>query len=596
MRYSLPCKVDGQGAWDAELDLEDSTNYVTEKVLDSIGFVHVSLSDYGRKMVNDVNVEIHRVKFKTDFVVLDYANEGEPSIIVNNVIDLLEEIGSSSEEVDKMGKANRNKRYKINKLTPPPSLKLEEIPSTSTISPQLIYYPLTSKLREKMKKVLDIRYKELEEMKPILEVLENYVIYKKKLDEILMGKERLNNKDFSKEDKVGIIKHGLPKKMSDPRNYVLPVKINGVVEMVALVDTGASVSVLPYSLHKDLGLVTIAIGSTLRTCSAIIDMGRGEDDWLGNFEVGRDEDGNTKYGLVAPLFLDIEDDMERALVIEAYFNPFKYIIVFKKLVDFLDLKSHKDTLPNPLIAKYEKKNKKNTITYSLQPVSNGDGDVFVDYSWERALSIDDEVYLEWHILTLPEFALVLGLFTEDEVNHRLFSVHFGKLEVDDRQFDHREYWTKVGKPTLTNHKEVVVKKPLMRIMHKLISRGVNLAWIIADQLYKHAPGTKESSIICVGHCVTRIASSLGYCVDDEIKKCSEPIDCEYWTTKMLTEELDEKNLYLLKENGIPTQAGIGSRGDDYFTSAMPNFYGNSSGYAVGVSSGGAGFDDEDMDE
>ncbi|GKC92257.1 hypothetical protein Tco_1157699, partial [Tanacetum coccineum] len=40
--------------------------------------------------------------------------------------------------------------------------------------------------------------------------------------------------------------------------------------------------------------------------------------------------------------------------------------------------------------------------------------------------------------------------------------------------------------------------------------------------------------------------------------------------------------------------GLG--GDDYFTSAMPDFGGNSSGYAVGGSSGGAGFDDEDMDD
>ncbi|GJX81010.1 hypothetical protein Tco_0329159 [Tanacetum coccineum] len=120
----------------------------------------------------------------------------------------------------------------------------------------------------------------------------------------------------------------------------------------------------------------------------------------------------------------------------------------------LKKKSRKDTLPNPLITEYEKRNKKNTITYSLQPVSNGnlkwkdlpsverhtycerllklhdrsigvprvgnwgmfnaygfedtlrnmmkleyiykgDGDVFVDYSWERALSINDEVYPKW---------------------------------------------------------------------------------------------------------------------------------------------------------------------------------------------------------
>ncbi|GJS93973.1 retrovirus-related pol polyprotein from transposon TNT 1-94 [Tanacetum coccineum] len=103
----------------------------------------------------------------------------------------------------------------------------------------------------------------------------------------------------------------------------------------------------------------------LRTCGAIIDMGRGtlciddgvirhtyfpkpqsksyveafemegEDDWLGSFEVGRDKDGNVKHGPVAPSFIDIEDDMERALAMEAYFNPFKNVIVFKKFVVFL---------------------------------------------------------------------------------------------------------------------------------------------------------------------------------------------------------------------------------------------------------------------
>ncbi|GKB39496.1 hypothetical protein Tco_0884438 [Tanacetum coccineum] len=45
------------------------------------GFMRVNFCDYGRKMVNDVNVEIHGVKFKADFVVLDYVNEGEPSIM-----------------------------------------------------------------------------------------------------------------------------------------------------------------------------------------------------------------------------------------------------------------------------------------------------------------------------------------------------------------------------------------------------------------------------------------------------------------------------------------------------------------------------------
>ncbi|GKB21702.1 putative ribonuclease H-like domain-containing protein [Tanacetum coccineum] len=184
----------------------------------------------------------------------------------------------------------------------------------------------------------------------------------------------------------------------------------------ALADTEESVSVFPFSLYKKLGLsdlrpyhsnltmaentqakamgevrnVRIQIGYQaylveflvldilvdkelplllgclfLRTCGAVIDIGRGtisiddgvirhtyfpkprakaylenfeideEDDWLSCFEVGHDENGNPKYGPVAPSFLDIKDKMDRALAIEAYFNPFKNIIVFKKLIDFL---------------------------------------------------------------------------------------------------------------------------------------------------------------------------------------------------------------------------------------------------------------------
>nr|GEX63623.1 hypothetical protein [Tanacetum cinerariifolium] len=59
-----------------------------------------------------------------------------------------------------------------------------------------------------------------------------------------------------------------------------------------------------------------------------------EKDLDANLE-GRDEDGNPKYGPLLPSFLDIKDDMERALAMKAYFNPFKNIFFYKKLVDFL---------------------------------------------------------------------------------------------------------------------------------------------------------------------------------------------------------------------------------------------------------------------
>ncbi|GKC06993.1 hypothetical protein Tco_0998603 [Tanacetum coccineum] len=86
--------------------------------------------------------------------------------------------------------------------------------------------------------------------------LENYGPYRTKLDEVsLMGnRARLNSDDYGEEVKMIIMELGLPKKICDPGNFVLPVEVNGTIEMNALTDTRASVSVLPYCLFMNLGL------------------------------------------------------------------------------------------------------------------------------------------------------------------------------------------------------------------------------------------------------------------------------------------------------------------------------------------------------
>ncbi|GKG57238.1 hypothetical protein Tco_0584664, partial [Tanacetum coccineum] len=68
MRFSMPCGMDGQGAWDAELDMTDSYNYMTEEMVE-------------KKMVKDVRMEIHGFRFLVDFFMIGYANKGEPSVI-----------------------------------------------------------------------------------------------------------------------------------------------------------------------------------------------------------------------------------------------------------------------------------------------------------------------------------------------------------------------------------------------------------------------------------------------------------------------------------------------------------------------------------
>ncbi|GJS36857.1 hypothetical protein Tco_0535239 [Tanacetum coccineum] len=74
-----------------------------------------------------------------------------------------------------------------------------------------------------------------------------------------------------------------------------------------LTDQCANFLVLDVLVDQELPLL---LGRPfLSTCGALIDMGRGTST-IDVGGVGRDEDDNLKYGPIAPLFLDIEDDME----------------------------------------------------------------------------------------------------------------------------------------------------------------------------------------------------------------------------------------------------------------------------------------------
>nr|GEZ13578.1 hypothetical protein [Tanacetum cinerariifolium] len=100
-----------------------------------------------------------------------------------------------------------------------------------------------------------IKFKELLEEKAILHVLENYTYYRRLLDEVSMDKKILEMKVEIKEEEVAkIIEEGLPKKMDDHKNYIVPLKVNSTTPINALANTEASVSVMPYKLYKVLGL------------------------------------------------------------------------------------------------------------------------------------------------------------------------------------------------------------------------------------------------------------------------------------------------------------------------------------------------------
>ncbi|GJV13974.1 hypothetical protein Tco_1359297 [Tanacetum coccineum] len=367
MRFSTPCGMEGNRAWDAKHNLSYYDSYMSDDMLNTLGFMQLDYGKYRRKMVKDVLVEIHGYDFHTDFVVVDYVNEGEPLIVFSRSF-----LVTSKSQVD----------FRLGEMR------------------------------------IDITM--LKEDKDVDTLLENLV-----------------------ED---------------------------------MVEVGNTRGVLDIPVDKELPLLLCR--PFLSTCGALIDMGREtmtiddgvikhtyypktrakaylesfkideDEDWLGCFEVGRDEDGNPKYNPVAPSLLDIKDEMERALAMEAYFNPFKNIIVFKKLIDFL---------------------------------------------------------------------VILGLYELSDLKHRLYNIYFNRLEINDKGFDHIEYWNRIRELTTGNKRATTIKNPLI---------------------------IKENSEISGGHYVTKIAKALGYYVNEDLDKCLDPIESEEWNHKMFVKELDRANLRL----------------------------------------------------
>nr|GEW21077.1 hypothetical protein [Tanacetum cinerariifolium] len=493
MRFSITCGVDGQGAWDAKLDLAYSHNYIMEEMLGKLGFVRLDYGDYGRKTVKEVRVKINGFNFLVDFLVIDYANEGERFVVFGRDFLLTTkyavEVGSTSGKLVKMGKASHNKTHNVNKLTSPTPLKIEEITPISSIAQPPVYHPLFPKQKEKILEVLDRKYKELKEQKHIAEVLENYMIYRKKLDEVMMGRARLENKEFGDKEKSRLMEHGLPKKLCDPANFVLPVHVNGTTQM----NTGASVSVLPYALYKNLGLsdprpyhsnLTMVDNTQAKameeTCGAIIDMGHGTmtiDDgvtrhtyfpkprakaYSGNFEVDEDEDW----------LVFLKWDVKKMKLIDFLCS----LLVQLKITDW-GSEGHgvykKTEGDGAWHAKFEER------AFLIR------GDVYPKWCWEFFLPLYFERGVDrtkimkekciWfrlcgeeHVLTLLEFAILLGLYKKNDLEHRLFAIHFNNLEINENGFDHNAYWKRTGEPTRTNKRTFLVKDPLMRIVHKLL--------------------------------------------------------------------------------------------------------------------------------
>nr|GEY85649.1 hypothetical protein [Tanacetum cinerariifolium] len=416
--------------------------------------------------------------------------------------------------------------------------------------------------------------------------------------------------------------------MSDPGNFMLHVRVNVTIHLDALADIGAGVSVLQYSLYKSLGLgnphpchsnltmadktQTKAMGKVSNTriqigyqayladclfldipvikqlplflgrpfhraCGAMIDMGCGTM----TIDDGRDKGGSPKYGRVAPLFLDNEDEMARALAMEEALHESRRKLEVKR-------KSEKSPGTNPiqidpqvkpddrLVAPPERlesvvhKNQSRPNEYGCEDAllnminieyMDEDRDVFLDRSWEHVFSNGEKVYREWFL----EFYSTM-------------------LVINDKGFNYDTYWNRIGQPTTVKKKLVDIRYLLLHIMHTILvgafthrsssrdkvqkfnlwllslldeGNNANVAWILAEYHSKKSSEYKRESEICGGHFVTKIYN------DRELDKCSKPINSESWDDKMFRKALDRraKKLSPITPLEAPPQASNLSGGE-----------------------------------
>ncbi|XP_010529076.1 PREDICTED: uncharacterized protein LOC104806052 [Tarenaya hassleriana] len=97
--------------------------------------------------------------------------------------------------------------------------------------------------------------KKLEVTIPFHEVITQMPSYAKFLKDILARKKTVEKETIALTKKCSaVFQHDLPRKMADPGSFSIPCKLGNLFIEQALCDLGASVSLMPLSIFKSLGV------------------------------------------------------------------------------------------------------------------------------------------------------------------------------------------------------------------------------------------------------------------------------------------------------------------------------------------------------
>ncbi|GJX43754.1 reverse transcriptase domain-containing protein [Tanacetum coccineum] len=94
---------------------------------------------------------------------------------------------------------------------------------------------------------------------PLIDVLAGMPNYGKFLKELISNKHKIKqiSAAFLSDESSAMIQNKVPPKLGDPKSFLIPCNFNKTFSFNALVDLGASINLMPYSLYAKLSLETL---------------------------------------------------------------------------------------------------------------------------------------------------------------------------------------------------------------------------------------------------------------------------------------------------------------------------------------------------
>ncbi|GJX84774.1 retrotransposon ORF1 [Tanacetum coccineum] len=207
--------------------------------------------------------------------------------------------------------------------------------------------------------------------------------YKKRLDGICLDKIKLDGIRKEEEEAIIKIKGEALIEKEDPGAFVIPIRLEGKINLNALVDTGSDINVMPYCVYKELGKEEVGVTTiiakflildmpidrdtpilvgrgfmhtcrgilntidnitssfdricqqTFRAAKTSLDTAESDGDDEEEYAIQRKKFGAPIYRTKHGRYLNGNDLLDRSLALQEVLNPFRKICVWKKVVSFL---------------------------------------------------------------------------------------------------------------------------------------------------------------------------------------------------------------------------------------------------------------------